>query len=381
MKVVLAGGGTGGHVFPALALARELKSRDIEALMIGTARGLEASAFTAEGFSVEIIRVERLRGMAVRAQAKSLVLLPQALIHALVLLGRHRPQVVVGMGGYAAGPVSMAAVLRRIPLLIHEQNLVLGMTNRVLARVADMVAVTFEETRPLLGREVVVTGNPVRREILEADRRKGCEAFNLDPGKVTLLVFGGSQGARQINQAVAEALPHLVAWQDRLQIVHATGERDRGRMEEAYRAWRGEARVLPFIQDMASAYAAADLVVSRAGATTIAELAALGKPALLIPYPFATNDHQRVNAEEVVRAGGARLILDRDLTGRRLAGEIQKLLTDRSLLATMGRAAQGLGRPQASSHLADLVCQLARDRRDDGSLGHRTERGRGRSGD
>lgn len=381
MKVVLAGGGTGGHVFPALALARELRSRDIEALMIGTARGLEASAFTAEGFSVEIIRVERLRGMAVPAQAKSLVLLPQALIHALVLLGRHRPQVVVGMGGYAAGPVSMAAVLRRIPLLIHEQNLALGMTNRVLARVADMVAVTFEETRPLLGREVVVTGNPVRREILEADRRKGCEAFHLDPGKVTLLVFGGSQGARQINQAVTEALPHLVAWQDRLQIVHATGERDRGGMEEAYRAWRGEARVLPFIQDMASAYAAADLVVSRAGATTIAELTALGKPALLIPYPFATNDHQRVNAEEVVRAGGARLILDRDLTGRRLAGEIQKLLTDRSLLAAMGRAAQGLGRPQASSHLADLVCQLAGDRRDDGSLGRRAERGRGRSGD
>lgn len=381
MKVVLAGGGTGGHVFPALALARELRSRDVEALMFGTARGLEMSAFTAEGFSVEIIRVERLRGMAVRAQAKSLVLLPQALIHALVLLGRHRPQVVVGMGGYAAGPVCMAAVLRRIPLLIHEQNLALGMTNRVLARVADMVAVTFEETGPLLGREVVVTGNPVRREILEADRRKGCEAFQLDPGKVTLLVFGGSQGARQINQAVTEALPHLVAWQDRLQIVHATGERDRGGMEEAYRAWRGEARVLPFIQDMASAYAAADLVVSRAGATTIAELTALGKPALLIPYPFATNDHQRVNAEEVVRAGGARLILDRDLTGRRLAGEIQKLLTDRSLLAAMGRAAQGLGRPQASSHLADLVCRLAGGRRDDGSLGRRAERGRGRSGD
>ncbi len=381
MKVVLAGGGTGGHVFPALALARELKTRDIEALMIGTARGLEAAAFTAEGFSVEIIRVGGLRGMKVQAQAKSLVLLPQALIHALALLGRHRPQVVVGMGGYAAGPVSMAAVLRRIPLLIHEQNLSPGMTNRVLARVADMVAVTFEETRPLLGREVVLTGNPVRREILEADRRKGCEAFHLDSRKVTMLVFGGSQGAHQVNRAVAEALPHLGEWQDRLQIVHATGERDRGGMEEAYRAWKGEARVLPFIQDMASAYAAADLVVSRAGATTIAELTALGKPALLIPYPFATNDHQRVNAEEVVRAGGARLVLDRDLTGRRLASEIQRLLGDPALLTEMGRAAQRLGRPQASSHLADLVCQLGKNGRDDRSPGCAAERGRGRIGD
>jgi UDP-N-acetylglucosamine--N-acetylmuramyl-(pentapeptide) pyrophosphoryl-undecaprenol N-acetylglucosamine transferase len=363
VKVVLAGGGTGGHIFPALALARELRVRDIEAVMIGTARGLEAAAFMAEGFSVEIIRVEKLRGMKVRTQARSLFLLPQALIHALLLLGHHRPHVVVGMGGYAAGPVSMAAVLRRIPLLIHEQNVSPGMTNRVLARVADTVAVTFEESRSVFGRNVVVTGNPVRREILEADRRKGQEAFDLDSRKATVLVFGGSQGAHQINRAVAEALPLLEEWRDRLQIVHATGERDRGEMEEAYRAWKGEARVLSFIHDMASAFAAADLVVSRAGATTIAELTALGKPALLIPYPFATNDHQRENAEELMRAGGGRLILDRDLTGNRLASELHTLLQNPSALAEMGRAAESLGRPQATVQLADLVCQLARDGR------------------
>ncbi len=373
MRAVLAGGGTGGHVFPALALARELRARDIEALMVGTARGLEAAAFAAEGFSVETIRVEKLRGTKVRAQARSLVLLPQALMHALSLLGRYRPHVVVGMGGYAAGPVSMAAVLRRIPLLIHEQNVSPGLTNRVLARVASVVAVTFAETCSLFGREVVVTGNPVRREILEADRRKALEAFHLDPGKATVLVFGGSQGARRINRAVAEALPHLGGWQDRLQIVHATGERDREEMEEAYRIWKGEARVLPFIQDMASAYASADLVVSRAGATTIAELTALGKPALLVPYPFATNDHQRVNAEEVVRVSGARLILDRDLTGHRLALELQALLDDPSALAEMGRAAQGLGRPHAASHVADLVSQLAEEGR-----GERSPRRAGR---
>jgi UDP-N-acetylglucosamine--N-acetylmuramyl-(pentapeptide) pyrophosphoryl-undecaprenol N-acetylglucosamine transferase len=363
VKVVLAGGGTGGHVFPALALARELRVRDIEILMIGTARGLEAAIFTAEGFSVEIIRVEGLKGMKIQAQVRSLVLLPQALIHALLLLGHHRPDVVVGMGGYAAGPVSMAAVLRRIPLLIHEQNCSPGLTNRILTRMADTVAVTFEESRSVFGRDVVVTGNPIRREILEADRRKGCEAFDLDPGKVTVLVFGGSQGARQINRAVAEALPHLDPWRDRLQILHATGERDRGAVDEAYRAWKGEARFLAFIQDMASAYAAADLVISRAGATTIAELTALGKPALLIPYPFATNDHQRLNAEEVVRVGGARLIPDRDLTGHRLAAKLRALLDDPPALAEMGRAAQGLGRPQATAHLADLVCQLAGDGR------------------
>ncbi|MFQ5848573.1 MAG: undecaprenyldiphospho-muramoylpentapeptide beta-N-acetylglucosaminyltransferase [Candidatus Methylomirabilales bacterium] len=359
MKVVLAGGGTGGHVFPALALARELRGRDMEAMLIGAARGPEGAAFAAEGFPMETIRVGGLKGLRPKAQASSVVLLPQALVHALMLLRRHQPSAVVGVGGYAAGPVAMGAVLRRIPLLIHEQNVAPGLTNRVLGRVADVVAVSFEETGPAFGREVVVTGNPIRREILEADRRKGVEAFHLDPNKLTVLVFGGSQGAHRINQAVAEALPHLGRLRDRLQVIHATGERDRNEMEEAYRVWKGAARVLPFIQDMASAYAAADLVVSRAGATTIAELTALGKPALLIPYPFAANDHQRENAEEVVRVGGARLVLDRDLTGHRLALEMHELLDDPAALAEMGRAARGLGRPDAATHLADLVCRLA----------------------
>ncbi|MFQ5803757.1 MAG: undecaprenyldiphospho-muramoylpentapeptide beta-N-acetylglucosaminyltransferase [Candidatus Methylomirabilales bacterium] len=361
MKVVLAGGGTGGHVFPALALARELRARDIEVLMVGTARGLEAAAFPAEGFSLETIRVEGLTGKGIRDQARSLALLPRALTRALWLLGRHRPRVVVGVGGYAAGPVSLSAVLRRIPLLIHEQNFAPGLTNRVLARVANTVAVSFGESSSYFRRDVVVTGNPIRREILEADRRKGLEAFHLEPGKVTVLLFGGSQGARRINRAIEEALPDLTRLRDQLQFIHATGERDHSGVEEGYRAWKGVARVLPFIEEMALAYAAADLVVCRSGATTIAEITALGKPALLIPYPFATNDHQRGNAEELVRVGGARLILDRDLTGYRLALELQELLDDSTALAAMGRAARGLGRPQAASHLADLVCQLAEE--------------------
>jgi UDP-N-acetylglucosamine--N-acetylmuramyl-(pentapeptide) pyrophosphoryl-undecaprenol N-acetylglucosamine transferase len=362
MKVVLAGGGTGGHVFPALALARELRARAVEALMVGTARGLEAAAFPAEGFSLETIRVEGLQGLRVGAQARSLVILPQALIHALRLLGRHQPRAVVGVGGYAAGPVGMAAVLRRIPLLIHEQNRSPGLTNRVLARVADVVAVSLEASGPSFGRKVVVTGNPIRREILEGDRRKGLDAFQLDPTRTTVLIFGGSQGAYRINRAVVEALPHLRRLRDRIQIIHATGERDRGEVEEAYQAWKGEARVLSFVQDMASAYAAADLVVCRAGATTIAELTALGKPALLIPYPFAANDHQRENAEEMVRIGGGWMILDRDLTGPRLAVELYELLDEPGTLTAMGQAARSLGRPDAASHLADLVCQLAGER-------------------
>ena len=363
MKVVLAGGGTGGHFFPTLALARELKARDIEAVLISTGRGRETVLIPAEGFPVETIRVEGLSGRRVRAQAGSLLLLPPALIRALLLLGRHRPRVVVGMGSYTAGPISIAAVLRRIPLLIHEQNLFPGLTNRVLARLADRVAVSFEQTRRVLGGKAVVTGNPVRREILEAERRKGLEAFGLESGKSTVLVFGGSQGAHRINRAMTEALSHLGRLRDRLQFIHATGERDRFDMEEAYQAWKGDFRVLPFIQDMASAYAAADLVVSRAGATTIAELAALGKPALLIPFPFATNDHQRGNAEAVVRVGGARMLLDRDLTAHRLALELQELLGDPAALGEMGRAARSLGRPAAAAHLADLVYQLAEESR------------------
>lgn len=359
MKVVLAGGGTGGHVFPALALAKELRARDIEVLMVGTARGLEAATFPAEGFTLETIHVEGLRGRRIRGQIRSLGLLPRALIHALSLLRRHQPRVVVGVGGYAAGPVSLAAVLRRIPLLIHEQNFTPGFTNKVLGRLAHAVAVSFAETRSCFRREVVVTGNPIRREILDTDRQKGLEAFHLEPGKVTVLVFGGSQGAHRINRAVGEALPDLTRLRDRLQFIHATGERDLSEMEAGYRAWKGQARALPFIEDMALAYAAADLVVCRAGATTIAELTALGKPSLLVPYPFATNDHQRGNAEELVRVGGARLILDRDLTGYRLALELQELLDDVPALAAMGRAARSVGRPQAAARLADLVCQLA----------------------
>lgn len=359
MKVVLAGGGTGGHVFPALALARELRARDIEVVMVGTTRGLEAATFPAEGFSLETIHVEGLKGRGIRGQARSVVLLPQALMHALSLLRRHRPRAVVGVGGYAAGPVCMAAVMRRIPLLIHEQNSSPGFTNKVLARLAQVVAVSFAETRTCFRREVVVTGNPIRREILDADQRKGLEAFHLEPGKLTVLVFGGSQGAHRINQAMKEALPHLTRLRHRLQFIHATGERDHPDMEASYQAWKGQARVLPFIEDMALAYAAADLVVCRAGATTIAELTALGKPSLLVPYPFATNDHQRGNAEELVRVGGARLILDRDLTGHQLALELQELLDDVPALAAMGRASRSVGRPQAASHLADLVCQLA----------------------
>jgi len=359
MRVVLAGGGTGGHVFPALALARELRSRDIEPLMVGTDRGMEAVAFPAEGFPLETIRVEGLRGMSVGTQVRSLALLPQALIHALRLLRRHQPRVVVGLGGYAAGPVCLAGAVRRIPLLIHEQNVSPGLTNRVLARVADMVAVSFEATGALFGREVVVTGNPVRREVLEGERRKGLEAFQLDPNKKTVLIFGGSQGARRINRAAVDALPYLDRLRGRLQIVHATGDRDCAEVENAYQTWKGDARVFAFIQDIASAYGAADVVVCRAGATTIAELAALGKPALLVPYPFAAGDHQRENAMEMVAVGGARVLLDRDLTGHRLALELYELLEDPTVLSTMGRSARGLGRPEAAAHLANRIGELA----------------------
>lgn len=359
MKVVLAGGGTGGHVFPALALARELQARDVEIVMVGTERGVERSIFLREGFPFATIRVEGLKGMTAWRQARSFALLPKALLQALALLRRHRPQVVVGMGGYGAGPVSLAAVLRRIPLLLHEQNLYPGLTNRILARMADVVAVSFEETQDFLRRRVVVTGNPVRREVLEGERRKGLEAFGLDPLKATLLVFGGSQGAHRINLAVGEALPHLRPLRGRLQFLHATGERDHRETEERYQRWGGTARVFPFIEDMASAYAAADLVICRAGATTAAELTALGKPALLIPYPFAANDHQRKNAEALVKAGGCRMLLDRDLSGHRLAIELQELLDDPARLVEMGVRLKRRGRPQAARHLADLAWGLA----------------------
>ncbi len=355
-RVVIAGGGTGGHVFPAIAIARELRARagGGEILMVGTERGIEMRVVPSAGFPLETIPVGGLRGKSLLRTALNASRLPRALLASWTLLSRHRPGVVIGVGGYASGPVVAAAALRRLPTLIHEQNLVPGSTNRWLAPFVSEVAVTFDETRRRLGGRGTVTGNPVRPEFARvAPRARGRERRHL-------LVFGGSQGAAPINRAMEEALEGLRPMRDRLRVVHQTGEADAERMREAYGRAGIAARVAPFIDAMWEAVDEADLVVARSGATTVAELTAAGRGAVLVPLPHAIHDHQTFNARTLAGAGAAVLVPQAELSGAGLASLLVELLGDEERLDAMAGAARRLGRPEAASRIADMALRIAR---------------------
>lgn len=362
VRLCIAGGGTGGHVFPALATAAAVRTRAREAvlLFVGTASGLEARLVPAAGHPFETIRVRGLTGKALTDRLAALAVLPGALWQSRRILRRFRPDVVLGVGGYVAGPVLAAAALGGTPTVLHEQNAIPGLTNRLLCRVATAVAVSFEAARAHLpARRVVVTGNPVRADLFGHPREASREAFGLSRDRTTLLVFGGSQGARRLNEAMREAAEALAVRRADLQLLHVTGERDREAVAAAYAAVHLRAVVLPFIEAMGAAYAAADLVICRAGATTVAELAALGKPAILVPFPHAANDHQRHNAAALAAGGGALLIPERDLTGALLAERTLALSQDPVRLAMMARAAAAAGRPDAAERLAELLLEVA----------------------
>ena len=358
MRVVIAGGGTGGHLFPGLAVARELLRRRPEAVITfaGTARGIEARVIPREGFELDVLRSAGLKGTTAVALARGLLLLPLGGVDAWRILSRRRPDVVIGVGGYSSGPVVLAAALRRIPTLLMEQNAVPGLTNRTLARVVSAAAVTFDETTTYFGRRGFVTGNPVRAEFFaESD---AAAAAGTSPPRV--LIFGGSQGAHAINVAMVEAAAQLAAHPGGLALTHQTGERDLERVREGYRRAGLQARVEPFLYAMDREVKAADLVVARAGATTLAELTAAGKAAILIPLPTAADDHQRKNAEVLARAGAAEIVDQRGLTGAILADRIAALASDAPRRAAMARAAKALARPDAAGAIVDCVLALAR---------------------
>ncbi|MBI4391687.1 MAG: undecaprenyldiphospho-muramoylpentapeptide beta-N-acetylglucosaminyltransferase [candidate division NC10 bacterium] len=362
VRLCIAGGGTGGHVFPALATAAAVRARAREAalLFVGTATGLEARLVPAAGYPFETIRVRGLKGKTITERLAASLLLPLAFEESRRILARFAPDVVLGVGGYVAGPVLMAAALGGRPTVLHEQNAIPGLTNRLLSRVATAVAVGLEAARAHLpARRIVVTGNPIRADLFGHPREASREAFGLSRDRTTLLVFGGSQGARRLNEAMREAVEALAAPGAELQVLHATGERDREAVAAAYAAARLRAVVVPFIEAMGAAYAAADLVICRAGATTVAELAALGKPAILVPFPHAANDHQRHNAAALAAGGGAVLILEGDLNPALLAERIRALVQDPVRLAMMARAAAAAGRPDAAERLADLLLEVA----------------------
>ena len=360
MRVLIAGGGTGGHLYPGIALAREMKRRepDTAVLFVGTATGVEARVVPREGFALELIRVAGLKGKSRIERLKGFAILPLAAIDAWRVISRFRPHVVVGVGGFSSGPVLMLAAIRGYPTMLLEQNALPGITNRLLARVVRAAAVTFEEALSFFPGTGFVTGNPVRPEFFQ--NAKEADDRRVSPQHAArVLIFGGSQGAHAINVAMVEAATRLAAAGAPVAITHQTGERDVELVRDGYRRAGLEARVEAFLYEMDREMTAADVVVARAGATTLSELAAARRPAILVPLPTATDDHQRKNAEVIARAGGAEVIEERELTGVRLAEAILALARDGARRERMAAALQAFARPDAAARIADRVWTLA----------------------
>jgi UDP-N-acetylglucosamine--N-acetylmuramyl-(pentapeptide) pyrophosphoryl-undecaprenol N-acetylglucosamine transferase len=348
-------GGTGGHVFPALAVARLLRERECDVTWVGTTRGLESRVVPANGFPIEWLSIAGLRGKGIGSWLLAPWRLLVALSQALRIVRRRNPAVVLGVGGFVTGPGGVAAWLLGKPLVIHEQNAIAGMTNRILARIAYEVLEAFPGSFPRQVRPTCV-GNPVRHDIVSLAPPQ--ERFASRSGPVRVLVFGGSLGAARLNENVPRAIA-LLKSPAQLDVWHQSGERGHQQALDAYRHVRIYARVDAFIEDMASAYAWADLVICRAGALTVSELAAAGVGAILVPFPAAVDDHQAHNARYLTEHGAAVLIADADLTPERLAHELERLGSDRRQLLEMALKARQRANPQAAESLAEAVMRAA----------------------
>jgi UDP-N-acetylglucosamine--N-acetylmuramyl-(pentapeptide) pyrophosphoryl-undecaprenol N-acetylglucosamine transferase len=361
VRILIAGGGTGGHLYPGIALARELQRRDpsTQVTFVGTAAGIEARVVPREGFELDVIRVAGLKGKNRVERAIGFGLLPIAALDTLRVIRKRKPDVVVGVGGFASGPVLALAALLRYPTMLLEQNALPGITNRLLAPVVRAAAVNFEAALSYFPRTGFVAGNPVRPEFFPAQNEELNDETNGPRDAARVLIFGGSQGAHAINVAMVEAAARLAASGIRLAITHQTGERDLDLVRTAYQHAGLAARVEAFIYEIDREMKAADVVIARSGATTLAELAASGRPAILVPLPTSTDDHQRKNAEVVARVGAAVVVDERDLSGDSLAAAITSLVSDPERRRRMAAAARTLARPEAAQRIADRVEQLA----------------------
>ena len=360
MRVLIAGGGTGGHLFPGIALAEEIVTRHPknDVVFVGTERGLEARVVPQNGFVFEAIKSRGLKGMGALKLVLGLLLLPVSFFSAMGLLRKYRPDIVVGVGGYSSGPVVLMAWLMRIPTAIQEQNALPGLTNKILGKFAKAIFVSFEAAIPFFPkRRAHALGNPIRRGLLENFLRS-----KVAHERFTVLIFGGSLGARGLNTRVVEALPYLSDLKNKLHVIHQTGKNDLEAVTRGYAEQNFPAEISEFIDDMAGAYLGADLVVCRAGATTVAELTVCKKASILVPFPFATDDHQAVNAQALVDAGAAVMFREAELTGEKLATTIRALKDDPARRAKMEKAAGALGRPEAAREIADVLQQLCLDK-------------------
>lgn len=365
MRVMIAGGGTGGHLFPGMAVAEELLRRDekTQVLFVGTEHGIEARVVPKEGYMIKFLRVEGFVGRSALKKAKAAALMCLSFFESAALIREMRPDIVIGTGGYASFSPALVACLKKIPVLVMEQNVVPGVSTRLLGRFADAVAVTYHESLSMFPNfKTYLTGNPVRSAVLSGERLSACRLFSLDPGRFTVFVFGGSQGARSINNAMISALNHMLDLKGAIQFIHQTGDRDFEGVREAYRKLGYTGAVAPFIYRMAEAYAVADVIVSRAGASTLAEITAIGKPSILIPFPYAAHGHQEFNARKLAEAGAAVVMNEEDLDGEALAETVRKMLSSEELRAGMRRQSRMMGRPEAARKVADLAISLVNSR-------------------
>lgn len=361
LKVVMAGGGTGGHLFPGIAIAREFMARNsaTRIIFVSTGNRLEKAVLSKAGFDLRSIQVAGIKGRGIWNQIKSVLKIPGATLAAMGLVKKFSPDLTVGLGSYSAGPVVIGAWLMRIPIAIHEQNILPGITNRILARFADRIYISFENTKSRLNpQKAHWTGNPVRQELLEsAGRPKDGTAQDNRQSRFTVLIIGGSQGAHRINMAMIEALDHLQN-SERLHFVHQTGEADEAAVSNAYRENKVSAKAQSFFDDMAAQYRQADLIICRAGATTVAEITALGKAAIFIPFPYAADNHQMLNAVDLANDGAAEIIVEKELNSKLLSEKIEHYRDHPQALEDMATKARGYGKPEAAKNIVDDCYRL-----------------------
>lgn len=356
LRMIIAGGGTGGHLFPGLAVAEEIKRRHpgSDILFVTGRKSIEMTILERYGFEQAAISIEGVKGRGWFKGITVMSRLPYTLYQSYRIIRAWSPLLVLGVGGYSSGPVCLAARIMRIPTVIHEQNTYPGLTNRLLSRIVNRVFISFEESREHFSRgTLVLTGNPIRQELLDY------KVVDQEPDKpFTLFVTGGSQGAAAVNQAFIKAVAILKDKGKDLGIIHQTGEMDYQHVKEEYTRMGIQADVHAFVRDMAAAYGRADLLVGRAGAATVSELAALGKPSVLIPFPYSANQHQVTNARVLAEVGGAILLLQKDLSGESLAKVLIKYMEDRTALREMGERTRKKGRPHAARVIADQLEEM-----------------------
>jgi UDP-N-acetylglucosamine--N-acetylmuramyl-(pentapeptide) pyrophosphoryl-undecaprenol N-acetylglucosamine transferase len=365
MRVIIAGGGTGGHLFPGLAVAEEFKNRDrkTEIIFVGTEHGIEAKVVPREGYPIKFLRAEGMVGVSFKRKIKAIAKMIMSVKDSYKIIQDVKPDVMIGVGGYTSGVIMLIASLISIPTIIIEQNCIPGLTNRILGKFVKTVCITYQESIPYFPKgKTYLTGNPVRMNILRGSAESGYELFSLDKNLFTIFIFGGSLGARSINNAVIESLIHLQDLKKDIQFLHQTGKEDYERVRCAYRDLGFKGTVAPFIFEMGEAYAVSDLVISRAGATTLAEITALGKPAILIPYPYATGHHQELNAMKLLEMGAAKVIKPGELSGESISKTIRILYENEAMRLEMQKNSRALGKLDASVRVVDIAMSILKNK-------------------